>query len=563
MGRFLRPGLAFAGTSHQASFNSGVTPYLNEVCYDVVTGAVKIGDGVTPYKGLRSVAGTALKVSPGDTFTQTVAKMNLDTDYWFGTDPSLVPSGATWIYDLVTLAASFNAFEDGTGKVSINAELQRYKDFNSVNHVFAADRLNLTADCTIATPWPVYTTNATGPSLVPGTANAIALLGLATTAGIFVGDVVVIKGKGVYYITAVVTDTSITFSQFAGSASSGTAPTTIFMVTGYVYAFLGSATTRTNDLSFMVSLTAALGVAGTPGVPTRLAVGMQPGANSGTSIPMSRVGDVRITNINLGTGVVTLAGDASWTQGDYVTGTGILFGPAMTSGQIWHNKSHDLFGGGFAAVAYEQVCYLPPADSSATVTDTSAVTTAALYSALPTNVPMGYWSAYWLYTAQNFGNGIVPNQNATEMDIFELYTSCTTSLKQYTGGNVVKYPSQGTNRYVRTLTGDSQTNAGQQTGATVNTVPSTVILTLATPMKDKKTFGFIWTPERTYRYIDDQLVKIDDFFYYSMNNAQYGVNLAVGSFQAGLGGNLQMATRQEHMQNMKHGIQRLRTWTAL
>lgn len=501
-----------------------------------------------------------LSISLGDSFDTVVAKMRKDTNFIFGS--AAQSPGAVSIPDLPTLATYFNPFEDGTGKGTINAEIQRYKEFNSTNHVFQVDKLELTAAGTIAAPYPVYTTDATGPSLVPGTVNPIARFGRADTTGVFVGQVIAIRGKGIYYITAVVVDTSITFSQFAGGASTGAAPAAICMFTGWVYAFLATATTRTNDLTFTLAMTAALGVAGTPGIPTGLAVGMQPGANSGTSVPFSRVGDVRITSINQGTGVVTVAGDPSWTQGDYAAGTGIIFGPAFTSGQIWSKNSWDFFGGGYQAIAFEIDCDLPPTDTSGTVTDTSTVTTAALYSALPVNVPMGAWPAFWIYAAQNLGVGVVPNLNATEMDIFELYTSTTTSFKQWTGGNVLKYPSQGTNFYVGTFTGDSQVNAGQTSGATVNSVPSSVILTLATPLSGRHKFQFIWTPTRTFRYIDGVLRKADTFTYYSMNNGQYGVNMAMGSLLAGLGGNLQFPARQEHLSNMKIGVRQLKSWTA-
>lgn len=491
---------------------------------------------IGPFGTFVSVSGQ-INISFGDSFDAVTAKMINDTDYSFGT--ANFNPGSINIPDLATLALYFGAFEDGTGTTTINAEVQRYQPFNSTNHAFTSDRLNLTAAGTVPT-CVVSQNDATGPSMVAATANPIARFGLADTSAVTVGQVFLIQTKGIYYVSALVANTSITLTALAGSPTTGTAPSTLTVLTGYYYATLAVATTRTNDLTLTLN-----------SAPAGLALGMMPGAVSGSSTPLSRIGDVRITNI--AGNVITVAGDSSWTQGDYAIGTGIVFGPPITSGQIWSKKSWDFFGGSYQAIAFELQCDFPTGNGAY---DIRNINTAALYAAMPPDTPVGMWPAFWIYAALNFGVGIVPNGQATEMDIMETFWSFTMGPRSWTGGNVIKNaPNGDCNVYVRTAPGDSATNQGNNTGATS-------VLTFAAAMAGTLKFQMVWTPRRTYRYVNGVLVKVDDFNYLSQNFGQVGINLACGSLTSGFAANIMSPLNSQGLSNMKFGVRRMRTWVA-
>ena len=498
--------------------------------FDQRTGALL---GQLDARGREQIFPTTFGIKITDTFDAARANMTAQKDYAFGT--ANAPAGAVSIPDLATLATYFNAFEDFTGLVTINSEVQRYQPFNAQNHVFTPLNLNLTALGTV--PAAIVTqNNATGPAL-NGTATPIANLGLASTAGLFVGQMVAVEFKGIYYISALVANTSVSLTSLGGSTTAATGNgnnLTVFLP--WCYATVSVAGLYT-DTSITLS-----------SVPSGLTVGMHVGMTTGTTHVYDRRGTATVSSI-VGN-VVSFTGD-TWMVQDPGVGQGIVFGPAITSGQIWSKDTFDLAGGGYQAIAFElEADAFPGANGGY---DINKLNTAALYASMPSDVAVGYWPAFWLYSADTAGGSVI-NGATSEIDIVELFNSFTMGPRCWTGNNVVKLsPGQGANWFVRLDSGDSASGQGGS---------GSVIITrnAARPLNGTHKFQMIWTPRQTYRYLDGVLLKADDFYWTSANPAQIGINLAMGSLLSNYGANVQFPLTPQAMNNAQFGIRRLRVW---
>lgn len=126
-------------------------------------------------------------------FANVVANAPMVANYQFGTSAGS-GAGITPIRNLTDLANFFNAFEDFTELVTINSEIQRYQPFNTSNHQFQSDRLNLCAQNPNG-DWNAQVTQIAGTVNLNNTSSTIAALGLATTAGLQLGQLVGVQPR--------------------------------------------------------------------------------------------------------------------------------------------------------------------------------------------------------------------------------------------------------------------------------------------------------------------------------------------------------------------------------
>ena len=132
-----------------------------------------------------------------DSFSTVVGKLPLSDDWVFGT-AAVPPRVGKAVTNASQLAVDFDPLQPWTGTVTINSELQRYaKAFTAANFVFGADYLQLKAiKATGSFNAVVGTTKASGTALnLDGTAITLDQLGITTTTGLEVGQLVVIGGR--------------------------------------------------------------------------------------------------------------------------------------------------------------------------------------------------------------------------------------------------------------------------------------------------------------------------------------------------------------------------------
>lgn len=226
----------------------------------------------------------------GKTFDQIVAGIEPTYEHLFGTDVRTSRPYQTAIRNLTDLAVHYNPHQDFTGTISINSEVQRYQTFNSSNHVFNSDRLTLTALLPDGA-WPTITITASGRSgsfpVDGATAVPIADMGLATTAGIYVGQLVAALYEGaIFRVTAVVADTSVTFAKMGGSGTTYSAKVLMQFLPIFVARPSGNLSTGQGYTTVTVDA-----------LPGGVTTGMSIGFLTGSAALMDKIADWRVQEI--------------------------------------------------------------------------------------------------------------------------------------------------------------------------------------------------------------------------------------------------------------------------
>jgi beta-glucanase (GH16 family) len=119
----------------------------------------------------------------------------------------------------------------------------------------------------------------------------------------------------------------------------------------------------------------------------------------------------------------------------------------------------------------------------------------------------GMWPAIWLFSP-SAGDG-------SEIDILEFFVMQTQNQFDWTGNN--HGPGAGSTFY-SVLTNPWVWHPGYD---------------FSLEFHD---YQLVWTPDATYKYVDDKLIRAESFKWTSSQQAQLGVNLAVGSDEPGLTG---------------------------
>ena len=425
-------------------------------------------------------------------FDQASSYLILQSDFLFGSGAVAAGSKQIAITDVADLAQYFNPYQDVDGLIRVNSELEYYQPFNSSsNFVFNSGNLALTATLDAGQH---VTPLAVGLKISPvycdgSTPNPIANLGLTTTAGLQVGGLVALTFKGLYSISAIVADTSITLSAASGNTTtSDTQPYSAVFLPYYLAA--ASASSTGNVASFT-------------NLPAGVVDGMQ---IVGSTFNQSSRGGI-VTNV---TGnVVTFDVPVSISSSLHY-----IFIPSVRSAQIW---TKNYYGAGFGAdevFAFEITCQIPNNGAGAAFTKWQSQTPTG-FAALPTTVPAGAWPAAWFYPGNAPYNGY---RESSEIDLFEMNNSNNDDCRHYwrfTHGSGV-----GTAYLNNTKLAGGATYSGSIWSFTAD-------LSLA-PHK----FQLIWRSNKLYTFLDGVLMKAEIFNWGSMCAPQLGVNLATGSLSS-------------------------------
>jgi hypothetical protein len=448
-------------------------------------------------------------------FQQAVASWTLRKHWSFGS----AASQGTPIRNAANLAQYFNPYADFAGEVTINSELQRYQRFNSAeNFVFQSDRLELTGTLGAgASVVPTVVASPTGGVNLDGTATPIGQLGLATTAGITVGQVVAYEYSGLYYVSALVPDVSVTLSPLHGSPTGFQWNQLLVFLPYYTAesnaAFNGGAT----QISFA-------------SLPAGVVAGMQWSVSDGSNAWLASEHKV----LSRAGNTVTL--DRPNAHGNVGSGTRMFFTPTIKSAQIWSKDYLSPVHYPTRVVALELRCKMPASSPPARL----GFNTKAAFDALPAGAPWGAWPAFWLYSGNSVPGAYRDN---SEIDIVETWNSATMDQRMYTG-------------YSHGAVGDvffKPNSNGSSWGAYD-------VLSRPTDMVDVD-FGLVWADGRLWRYIDGVCVKCEFYDWTSLQKAQIGVNLAWGSITPAYAANLNLPFHNSNFPNSL-GVKELKVWLA-
>lgn len=482
-------------------------------------GAAPFGDYAPASKVGLFYAAPALPAAPtlpttGQTFDQARVSMGLNStsqDFLFGSSVS-PGAGQTAITNLTDLATYFTPQQQAAGLYTINSEFQRYPAFNTTNHAFASSSLNLTALIDTSGgyggAYATVVTQATGAGInLDGTSTPIARFGLANTTGISLGQIVGLQSvQGVYYVSALVANTSISLSAL-DTASPTTQSVITQLVTFYpYYAAQSSGTVSAGATTLNFGSLPA-------GVVNHFAVGVVSNANAQD---IQRAADYRVTGI--AGGAVTISPSAGSEMAS-PSGAFYVFGPPITSGQFWSKNYFTYTDNSYKAVAFDSYVTMPTDSSSGY--NTRGVNTAAAFASVPSNYPWGSWPAVWTYSAVNDCPACATD--GSEMDFMEMYRSTTEGPFQWSGSDHIANGSVNYSAFTY-----QKTNAGW------SNAPGFGVLTAPSAQVGAHRYSFIQAPWiGTYRYVDNVLVQIDTYNWTSGHQGQWGIDLAIGGLNHG------------------------------
>lgn len=469
-------------------------------------------------------------------------------DYVFGTG-AVATGNQIAITNQTLLATYFNAFQDVAGigpprpSNSINSEMERYTSFNSTNHAFATDRLNLTAVIDTAgagTYGGAFTTQVRKcifAVVIDGsTSTTIAQLGWANTTGITVGQIVgFLFGGGVSagVVKSIVSNTSVVFGPIDQAQTSFTlgSPNCLNVSTPFQWFAISALSPGTNP----TTLTAAA-------LPSGISTGMRVHTVQ-TQELMHTDADYRITNIT--TNTITLntallsAGSPNPTP---TVGTFIICGPPITSGQIWSKQVFD-FSGDRSVIGFDLWCSMPTDATNANPTTAGA--SVAAFNAISTSFPWGSWPTIWFYSSLTTGLTLFDN---SEWDGMEIQYNASLGPYNYTSNLHCTPAATGIWSYGEPFWSNSN-------------FASSGAVTALNSLQGNQRFSGLKTPEYAFTYINNLPVIQYRGTLATGVPMQLGINLAVGSL-AGLSTFLTpFATT--NFANMVFGIKRLTIYRSL
>lgn len=466
-------------------------------------------------------------------FSQSVAGMTPETAYSFGWTAQ-VP----WahhghaIRDLGQLAAHFNPLQDFTGATTINSELQVYQAaFNPLDHRIGGDGLGLWANLH-SDEWSVRTGSQVDGRLgwalngAPITWDQIPSMLLPYAGEWRVGQLVALQNKGVYMVSELRPGEQLRLQKLLNSSGSGN-----FQYNLIAFLPIDTVTTTepyTNPASTLVFAPGAL--------PPTIRVGYRVAVVAGDEV-VRNAADVWVAAIDHARGLVQLSRDLPF--GVLPAGQRYIFYPRITSGQVWTKRQWDITQpSAFFAAEFDITLFkgLDPAYESAGLSNASLWSRSA--AAYP-DAPVGAWPALWAYSADDGDASKV--KGTSEIDFMELWVSSNSGMRIFSTGNV-----GGQLAWARTGDGYSTTSNGK------NRLPYS--------MAGDHKVALIYQNGRTYHYVDDVLVRIEDFQWTSQAPLQIGMNLAMGALTRGLAANLNFPFQVENFQRAHMDVKSLRIW---
>lgn len=326
------------------------------------------------------------------------AGLALQEDYTFGT----AASGPLAMRSISDLSGFWNPQSSSVGIAVQNAEIERFMSFNSVNHFFDTNSLNLTA--ALETPGitaDVISVQTTGP------VSNSTVIPLNSVAGI---------NPLMMYSSSAVTQTASNF-RVVSVDPVGLTVTLSLPVTLPINA-------NVRFLPFYIVPTVQAGsnisnlIFPLNNVPPQVVPGMfYANFNDGYS---QGSGTRRVVSTTPGS--IQLDGTVNVTQAAF-----LYFQPPITSGQICSKKSYAPGFNGQSIIAFELTCQIP------------------------TSPTFGAWPAFWLYP---FTGG-----NGDEIDWFEFFICQTANAGAYTSN--LHFGAYQFNQFMRSVgSGNSHWNSG-------------------------------------------------------------------------------------------------------
>jgi hypothetical protein len=466
-------------------------------------------------------------------FAAVVAKAPLIADYQFGTASAGGP-GITTIATLTQLAQYFNAFEDFTELTSINSEIERFQTFNSTNHVLNANNLTLQASnpnsdwqCTAITQCAGFTAGAATP---------IANLGLPNTSAIQVGQMCAVQGGGnvggVYYVTAMVANVSVTLAVLSGSAGSQVSTGLIFWLPIYGASLAAPYTAGGPSFTFN-SLPA--------GVVNGMAWGVY---DTPIGTTLNRSADYRVTGI--AGNVVSI--NPPWGPGlaNLSAGTIVWFLPVVTSGQIWSRLQLDVTNPQTFFAIQADLTLLGPIGTTRTAIGTNGELTLAQFSGLPNTVPFGAWPAFWFYSADD-GNSATETSSASEVDFVEIQIGCTQDCA---------YMNTGDASYTGSATLMTKNDSGWGSFAAFGIA----IAPPGTTFVGRNLYQAIFCNGVVYRFFNGTLFNVKQFQWTNQRLAQFSVGIACGGLTAALAANTIFPNNPAGFANIQAAVNEIKVW---
>jgi hypothetical protein len=506
---------------------------------------------------------SVVKAGLQETFDQVITRLGFitHTDYLFGT-AAVAGAGQTAITNIAQLEAVYNPFEDYTNLGKINSEQERFQPFNSTNHVFATDRLNLTAviDASVyaggyattisqnsgylgvtpyGTPQPAGPLNVAPPAGSTINSIPIANLGWSDLSHVQVGQLVNVMYLGTYYVSQINTTnntvqlTALTTNQFETTAYSN-----LNIVLPYYACPLAGAVTATGTAVTTFSFSQSL--------PAGVQVGQVFSWFANGS--MQSTADMRVTAINTSTNTITVSTGIIYTT--IPAGAVGIFGPPITSGQLWSQEHYDFSGAATPAWAFDWYVHFPTDETGGADTRNVAGVSTSLstIAALPADTPLGAWPALWFYSAADGDN--LGSPDSSEIDVVEGFYEfgygpwCFNGADHPGSSDPTTQNSEFSLRFLR---------QGRTSGYTA--VNSQVVgLPFSLANGEVRISAFV-TPTDVYRYVNGVLLTWHHFEWTSVDHAQMGMDLAVGSLSSY---SLLLVLNAASMANMKFGVSRVK-----
>ena len=445
-------------------------------------------------------------------------------DYVFGSEAKS-QQGQTAIRNVEELAEHFNAFGDATGQHVINGELERYQTFASKpNFCFMHDRLNLKATLGEGGRVTPQAVGFRGTYLLAGSTLSISSLGLKSTSKVTIGQLVLAQFGGLYVVTQVDDDRSITLHALLDTPR--LAPyVALLLFMPWAYAPLRLAA-NSKEIFFDV-------------VPRNVEVGMF----VSYVVDGSLRADKEIVVTGKTASSVKLSGNVY-----QPAGTGIAFTPPVRSAQIV-TKDYFMAGrGGNLMIAAELTCKLPNGNMDRPQ-DKAGFSTQAGFAALDPKTPFGCFPAFWLYSGLE-----IPRLgfDGSEIDIFETLLCATQDYTQYQGFTHGGKGPPGSNG-ART---DYVDVDNLRPGGRINRygIYQTGVDMSCQVMK----FGAIITPAHVDRYINGSLDSRQAWEWTSPNSAQLITNLTLGALGMGQAANLNIPYAEQSFVNASFGLIEMR-----
>lgn len=483
--------------------------------------------------GEQTAALPPAEIQAMQSFSQSIAGQTPETAYSFGWAAQVPWAHHGYaIRHLGQLAAHFNPLQDFAGPTTINSELQVYQaTFNPLDHRLGWDGLGLWANLH-GSEWAVRTGSQANGALgwplngAPITWDRIPSALLPYTVEWRVGQLVALQNKGIYMVSELRSGEHLRLKKLLNSSGSGNFQYNLI-------AFLPIDTATTAE-SYMNPANTLVFPPGT--LPETIRVGHRVALLTEDKL-VRNAADAWVVAIDHVTGLVQLNRDLPF--GVLPAGQRYMFYPRITSGQVWTKRQWDITQpSSFFAVEFDISLF----DGLDPDYDSAGISNASLWSRATTaspDAPVGAWPALWAYSADD--GDASKSKGTSEIDFMEIWVSFNSGLRLFSTGNV-----GGQLAWARTGDGYSTTADGK------NKVP----YSLAGAHK----VALIYQDGRTYHYLDDVLVRIEDFRWTSQAPLQIGMNLAMGALTRGLAANLTFPFQPENFRRAHMDVKGLRIW---